>query len=105
MTINWYRQLYRSMKTIRLKALMEEHKEDEQVIMQETWDKYLPGKKPTLRVLLNQLGDLTCEYLGERSPYFRDEGYLDFVAWPPDETKRKNKRRGLHFCIGVRSST
>ncbi len=103
--VNWYRNYYKG-SSVSLKTLMAEHKEDEIVIMLESWQRYLPKKKNvTLRVLLNQLGNIRCEYLGEESPHFNDEGYLDFVCWPESEIDRSNKENGIHVAIGVRSET
>jgi hypothetical protein len=105
MNINWYRQLYKD-ESVSLKDLMAEHRDDEQVIVLATWDRYLSkSKNVTLRAMLRQLGNIRCDYLGERSPYYRDEGYLDFVCWPETETDRRNKTKGIHVAIGVRSET
>ena len=104
MNLLFYRPYYHG-SSVRLKDLMDEHREDEQLIMLETWNRYLPKKKPTLRIMLNQLGNIRCEYLGEKSPYYNDEGYLDFVCWPESETNRKDKKNGIHVSIGVRCET
>ena len=100
----FYREFYEG-RSVRLKWLLAEHSDDEQFISIETCNRYLPKKKPTLRIMLNQLGNIRCEYLGEKSPYYLDEGYLDFVCWPESETNRKNKKNGIHIGIGVRSET
>ncbi len=106
MNVNWYRRLYKGASP-KLKDLIEEHEEDEDFITLETWNRYFKGKKPTLRNLLKLVGNVECRYLGEKSPYFNDEGYLDFVFYPDSVEKedRNPKKSGIHFAIGVRSET
>lgn len=104
MNVNQYRHMYEGC-SVRLKTLLDEHKEDEDFITLETWERYLKGKKPKLRNMLKLIGNVKCKYLGEDSPYFNDEGYLDFVCWPDGVPKnsRDPETSGIHFAFGVRS--
>ena len=106
MNINIYRRLYKG-SSPKLRGLIDEHEDDEDFITLETWNRYFKGKKPTLRNLLKLVGNVDCRYLGEKSPYFNDEGYLDFVCWPDsvEEQDRNPKKSGIHFAFGVRCET